>query len=119
MNTGWIVTGFGIAVLAVGIALFGRYTLAIENWQAIGTTLIGLLLVGFGFRSIRGVAISRSVLVAIGVFLLLLSGYALFRVEWRISAAPEIIVLAVAGIAFVLIGNRQPRGNVSVRTPTP
>lgn len=118
MKTGWMVTGLGIAVLAVGIALFGRHTLATENWQAIVTTMAGLLLVGFGFRSIRGVAISRAVLVAIGVFLVLLSSYALFRVEWRISAAPEIIVLAAAGIASILIGNRPLRGSTAVGTPT-
>ncbi|MGH9195535.1 MAG: hypothetical protein ACRD1T_07335, partial [Acidimicrobiia bacterium] len=113
----WAVTGVGIGVMIVGITLFGRYVLAIENWPAIVTTLVGLFLVGFGFRSARGMAMNRSVLVSTGIFLLLLSAYALFRVDWRILAAPQTLLLVAAGIALVAIGSRRLRDSAA-RTPT-
>lgn len=117
MKTGWAVAAVGIAVSVVGVTLFGRYVLAFENWPAIVTSLVGLSLVAFGFRTARGVAGSRSILFAFGVFLLMIAGYALFRVEWRIWAAPQLLLLAVAGVALIFIGGRQARGT-AVRTPT-
>jgi hypothetical protein len=107
---GWAITVIGIAVMIAGIFVFGRYVLATANWTAIATSLAGLFLVSFGIRSAGVLKMSRSVFVAAGLFLLLLSVYALFRVEGRVSTAPQIAVLAVAGIALVAVGSRRISG---------
>jgi len=107
MQSGWILVAVGVALLALGIYLFGTYVLAIHNWQAMLTSIAGLVVLTIGIRSTRGTGIGRAPLVALGVFLCLLAAYVLLRGEWDVSQVPESMVLFVAGVVLFLIGIRK------------